>query len=390
MSQLPVELLLAIVGWIADTSVLFDLRLASKTFDAVAAPLLFHVVTVRDSMRSAEGLACLQAGGLATLNAVQEIVFEGDPVGGGSWRDEHISGQAGRDALFAAFSGLTKLPNLRIICFNFHARFRELETTSFPDNPSHFLLLQLGLFAVLSANPPTPLASLALHNLIPMPHNVYATESFQNLFRPLTALDISILSEDGPNAYDKSPLCDFWEASIPSMLKSATNLTSLMLRSVYPIGVRPALPFAHIHFPCLTALSLCNFILDPSRADHDIVEFLVRHKDTLTHLELVDCCVYGAQKGAYPRPWHTVLKRFQKELAVLRSFQLLPAPPDWTEELEERFQYLYPFTFYYGVDDEASHQARDLDEAALQSLISAVKSNAYNLHPSLSALDKSE
>ncbi|KAF8190386.1 hypothetical protein K438DRAFT_1971249 [Mycena galopus ATCC 62051] len=146
MSQLPVELLLAIVGWIKDPAVLFNLRLAPKTFNAVVAPLLSRVLTMRDDLRSAQGLACLQAGGLATRNPVGEIAFQGDPIDGGSWRDEHISGQAGRAALFAAFSGLTKFCDLRILRFKFHDKFREPGATTSPHNPSHFLLLQLGLF----------------------------------------------------------------------------------------------------------------------------------------------------------------------------------------------------------------------------------------------------
>jgi hypothetical protein len=37
MSDIPVELLLAILGWIEDTAVLFNLHLVSKTFNTIAA-----------------------------------------------------------------------------------------------------------------------------------------------------------------------------------------------------------------------------------------------------------------------------------------------------------------------------------------------------------------
>ncbi|KAF8132167.1 hypothetical protein K438DRAFT_1885001 [Mycena galopus ATCC 62051] len=376
MASVPVELLLAIVDWVEDSTVLFNLRLVSHTFNAVAAPLVFRVLYVRDSVQSAEGLACFQASDPATRSAVQEIVFDGDPIGRGSWSDEYITGQPGRDALFAAFSGLAKFPALHTLRFKFYPRFQELETSVFPENPSHFLLLQLGLFAVLAAHPMPSLTSLELTNLIPVPHNIYATQAFQNFFRPLTTLRISVLSDRSNQdaRYADSSLCDFWEASIPSILKISTRLTSLTMRSDYPVGIRPASPLAFIHLPMLTTLSLDNFVLDPARADYDIVESIVRHKATLTQLELFECSVYSVEKGVYPRPWHTVFQRFRQELLGLRALQLVRpgAADDDTVELE----YLYPSSsFPFCIDPEAGRQARVLDEAALQSLISAMKSD---------------
>ncbi|KAF8132165.1 hypothetical protein K438DRAFT_1884996 [Mycena galopus ATCC 62051] len=375
MSHIPVELLLAIVDSVEDTAVLFNVRLASKTFNAVATPPIFRVLSVRDSVRSAEGLACLQAGGTATRNAVQEIVFDGDLIGGDNWSDEHITVQPGRDALFAAFSGLAKFCNLRILHFEFHAQFRELETTSFPDNPSHLLLLQIGLLYnfVLATRPPPPLTSLTLHHLIPMPHNIYATEAFQNLFRPLKTLDVSVLSEYGSHVYEKSPLCDFWKASVPSLLKNATNVTSLTLRSGYPVGVRPALALASIHLPVLTALSLHNFVLDSARADYDVAEFILCHKVALRHLDLSDCYVYGGEgeMGVYPRPWHDVLQRFKEELSSLRSFRMTDTSNGYSA-----YVCLHRHAGYYTFDDEAVPLASDLDVAALQSLQSVVESRS--------------
>ncbi|KAF8146971.1 hypothetical protein K438DRAFT_1868373 [Mycena galopus ATCC 62051] len=371
MSDIPVELILAIVNLVKDNTVLFNLRLASKTFNAVAAPLIFRVLSVRDSVQSAGRLACFQIGSTATRSAVQEIVFDGDPIGGDSWSDEHITSQPGRDALFTAFSGLTKFPNLRTLRFEFHREFREPEgTASFPDNPSHFLLLQLGLFEVLVVHPPLPLVSLTLHHLIPIPHNIYAKEAFQNL-RPLTTLDVSVLYQGGPNGHQKQPLCDFWEACVPSILKNAPNLTSLTIGSKYPIGVSPALPFADIHFPFLTALSLFNFTLDSARAGYDVVEFIVRHKATLTHLELTNCYVYGGEMRVYPRAWHHILQRFEQELPGLRSSRLLT---DMARTFRLKKAYIFRTPGYYFIDKQASTRFRDLDITALQSLRSVVES----------------
>ncbi|KAF8190396.1 hypothetical protein K438DRAFT_1971257 [Mycena galopus ATCC 62051] len=379
MPQLPVELLLAIVEFVVakNTAVPLEIRLVSKTFNALVAPLAFRVLSVRDSVQSAEGLACMQAGDTATINAVQEIVFRESPEDS----DEDVSGKEGRDALFAAFSGLTKFCNLKILRFKFHSKFRELEAS---DNPSHFLLLQRGLFAVLAAHPPPSLTSLALHNLIAIPHNIYATDAFQNIFRPLTALDVTVIADGcrgygfefdtvSHRGYNDPQLCDFWETSIPSILKNATNLASLALSSNYPqVGVRPSLPLAGIHLPLLTNLSLDYFVLDPARADYDIVEFIVRHGATLTHLKFVDCYVYGVEQGVYLRPWRAVLQRFQQELPGLRSFQLLASMSGWT--LLERFGYLFDTPPYYHVDYQTIRDAQHLDELALEALVSAVES----------------
>ena len=72
----------------------------------------------------------------------------------------------------------------------------------------------------------------------------------------------------------------------------------------------------------LTALSLYNLVLDPARADYDVLDFIVPHKTTLTPFELDECSVYGGETGMYQRSWHAVLRRFQQELSSLRSFLL--------------------------------------------------------------------
>ncbi|KAJ7664339.1 hypothetical protein DFH06DRAFT_322075 [Mycena polygramma] len=369
MADIPVELLQAIVDWVEDTPVLFNLRLASRTFNAIATPRVFRVLTVRDRVQSADGLAMIQNGLEDTTDAVQEIVFQGDPESEYTWRDEEVSGETGRHALCAAFSGLAKFRNLKTLRFKFHSSFREVS-----DEPSHFLLLQLGLFEVLANHPPPPLVSLMLHHIISVPNDIYTHEGFQNIFRPLTTLSISVLSENqSGSSYLSAPVAQFWGTSIPSMLTNAQYLTSLSLRTNYPVGVVPALPLAAIDFPALTALSLHNFILDPSSAEHDILEFVVRHKATLTHLKLSACEVFGGEARVYQRPWHVVLRRLQTELSRLRSFQLTEydhAHDDHFEESRGPFGYLFLVDGHrYHGDD---HVERGADRAALKSFMSTV------------------
>ncbi|KAJ7664343.1 hypothetical protein DFH06DRAFT_322156 [Mycena polygramma] len=370
MVDIPVELLQAIVDWVEDTPVLFNLRLASRTFNAIATPRVFGVLTVRDSVQSAEGLVLIQNGlEDTTTDAIQEIVFQGDPKTDHTWRDEEVSGETGRQALCAAFSGLAKFRNLKILRFQFYHCFRE-----FSDEPSHFLLLQQGLFEALAAHPPLPLDSLTLYHIISAPDNIYTHEGFQNIFRPLTTLSISVLSENqSGNAYLSAPLGQFWGTSIPSMLMNARCLTSLSLRTNYPVGVVPALPITTIDLPALTALSLYNFVLDPSSAEHDILEFVVRHKATLTHLKLSACEVFGGEARVYQRPWDAVLRRLETELYRLRSFQLMEndrTPYGSYEESRGPFGYLFLVDgHHYHADD---HAEPGEDRAALKSLMSTV------------------
>ncbi|KAJ7869092.1 hypothetical protein B0H14DRAFT_2727583 [Mycena olivaceomarginata] len=301
MSDIPVELLLAILGCIEDTAVLFNLHIA----------------------QSVDGLACIQAGGTDTLNSVQEIIFE---AAGDRYGQEGDPLQVD-----TAFSGLAKFRNLRIV---HRAR----------------------------CPPTTPLISLTLYNIIPIPDGIYATEAFQNIFRSLTTLCISVDSGNQPQ------LSDFWESSIPSILKSATNLTSLTIRSNHP-----SLTFTS---PMLASLMLDTFILHPAHADYDIAEFIVRHKATLMHLELTDCWVLRGKQGVYARPWRSLFQLFQQELVGLRSLRMLTTISGSYLWHFCGYIVLVPESRFFYYDHEAAVQARDLDDAAFESLISTVELRA--------------
>ncbi|KAJ7869099.1 hypothetical protein B0H14DRAFT_3581707 [Mycena olivaceomarginata] len=180
-------------------------------------------------------------------------------------------------------------------------------------------------------------------------------------------------SGEGYVSFGNQPqLSDFWESSIPSILKSATNLTSLTIRSNYPVGVLPAFPVAHIHLPMLAALTLDNFVLHPARADYDIAEFIVRHKATLTHLELTDCWVLCGEQGVYARPWHSLFQLFQQELVGLRSLRMLTTISGSYLWHFCGYIVLVPESRFFYYDHEAAVQARDLDDAAFESLMSTV------------------
>ncbi|KAF8190395.1 hypothetical protein K438DRAFT_1971256 [Mycena galopus ATCC 62051] len=120
-------------------------------------------------------------------------------------------------------------------------------------------------------------------------------------------------------------------------------------------------PSIATQLPTLTTLSLEYFISDHGRADYDIVEFILRHKATLTRFKFVDCYVYGVARSVYLRPWHAVLQRFQQELSGLRSFKLLAS-----KSSRERFGYSLPRPLDGRADWQANHDAAHLDIPALE------------------------
>ncbi|KAJ7603028.1 hypothetical protein B0H17DRAFT_104077 [Mycena rosella] len=86
--------------------------------------------------------------------------------------------------------------NLAVLRFDFHAYFQEQEggTEEVPDErPSHFLHLQRVLLAALAANRPPSLVSVALHNIIAIPNDLYGDNDAKRFLRCLTRLRLFAL-----------------------------------------------------------------------------------------------------------------------------------------------------------------------------------------------------
>ncbi|KAJ7727261.1 hypothetical protein B0H16DRAFT_1591160 [Mycena metata] len=370
MFDLPPELVFAILDLTEDGSVLFALRSLSKRFDAMVTPLAFRTLTVRDSVRSAGALVSLQNCDTAITSAVQEIVFKAE-----NQHIDSVDGQAARDAVYAAFSRLSKFSNLKSLRLQFYHGWSLTPSQDVP--PLH---LQTTLFGALAAHRPPPLASLTIHNLVALPAPAYTETAFQNIFRTLITLHLSTYPEpylDNDNAYDRDfpPLRDFWNICVPHMLKSAPHLTSLTIHSDRWIGVGPVVPFADIHLPALAALSLRYFVFHPADPATDVLEFIVRHKGTLTHLELENCTVYGGpnHRKECPRPWHVMLRRLERELPRLRSLRVTVTGFAFLAPRPCGYLLLVPWNSYsHTVADVFGVRAQDDD--ALASLISRVES----------------
>ncbi|KAK7036047.1 hypothetical protein R3P38DRAFT_3183848 [Favolaschia claudopus] len=289
-NTLPEELLILILQEVENISDLLQVRFASQTLNTLATPFIFRVVEVKDQIRSAIRLLCLQAGAAGIRAAVrEEIPFSSEA----RWK-AHWQKSATRARLCAAYSRLDRFSNLQALYFDFGG-FR---------SASEYRDLQLGLFTSLAAQPPRQLSSLTLLNVVALLDNLYP-------FWP------TIYLRKGTSS--KGPCCTF-----SSM--HAASPHSLSMGFSHLAGAEQALPLSSMRFPTITHLKLDNFVLDHTRPDSDALQFIVRHKATLKHLTLSDCSVYGGehehpQDGVFPRPWHRVFQTLQDELVQLRSFR---------------------------------------------------------------------
>ncbi|KAF7340873.1 hypothetical protein MSAN_02116800 [Mycena sanguinolenta] len=387
MAVLPPELLLAITKDAAHDPSIFNLRLVSKALNDLAKPIALRVVVVNDSVKSARAVSFLQGCDQSVTSLVRELVFCGDsetvrPQNGFNWKNEdETSGAVGRQALKTVFSALAKFRNLETLRLNFHASYQEdpsLDVSNHPD-ATHFLKLQDEIFATLAAHPPPPLVSLALTNLLALPSDIYAKESFHLIFRSVRQLDISALSNlDLEGSYSEECHLEFWDTSVAHMIRGATSITELTVRSDQLFFVETV---KNIFLPHLVSLSLHQFILEPALPESDVVAFILRHKATLTRLELHGCSICGGEHYEFPRPWHAVLGLFEAELGALCEFVLVgevEEGPDLAEDAYERDRSLFNYTNlnpgigYMPHEQEVPTEGLDLP--ALESLMAVVRS----------------
>ncbi|KAJ7026957.1 hypothetical protein C8F04DRAFT_100617 [Mycena alexandri] len=381
MAELPLELFRAIAKEAEKDPSIFALRLVSKTANSVVTPFAFRVVVVRDSVRSAAAVSFLQSCEESVAPLVREVIFHGDPVGHtpGDWRDE-TSEEDGRNALKTAFSGLAKFPNLQNLRLTFHDTYQESSGPDFPpEDSSHFLLLQNEILAALAANPvPSGLVSLTLDNLIAVPNDIYYQDNFHRLFRPLKDLAISVISDESEGWYFQDPIVEFWNHNVAHIVRNATSVTSLTIKSSQPVGAYPALSFENTFLPHLASLTLHGFVLEPGIPDSDVATFIIRHKATLAHLELRDCSIDGGEDLVFQRPWHAVLRLFQVELGCLREFVFGGPDLDGNADAvgrDPQFEYTrLDLGWGYMTCEEEEVEGKEQDLSALERLLAVVRS----------------
>ncbi|KAJ6495381.1 hypothetical protein C8R45DRAFT_987161 [Mycena sanguinolenta] len=372
MGGLPPELLQLIAKDVEHDPSIFSLRLVSKAVNSAATPLAFRVVVVNDTLKSAKSVSFVQECDDSITSLVQKVIFRGDL---------EQAQEEGGEVLRTVFSKLIKFTKLKSLWLQFHSCFEEdSEEPEEPEDYSRYFRLQQDIFRTLAASPPQlSLISLRLSNLLSIPDDIYIDANFRRIFEPLHSLDISTLSQDpdGRSDHYDGLLVQFWNLSMPAIVRSAVGLSTLTIRSDQPVGTYPAMPFKDTVFPRLSSLALHNFAIQPSSPDADVAAFIVRHKRTLTRLELHGCSIDGGEDGIFPRPWHAVLELLEKELDILREFEFEErTAPEGKKELQRD-----PRFWYTGADLgwgytlwDAELETESLDLPALESLQAAVKS----------------
>ncbi|KAF7296444.1 Pribosyltran domain-containing protein [Mycena chlorophos] len=365
---LPLELLQTVASNVGDQNTLFGLRLVSKGLNTAATALAFRVLVVRDSAESGDRLAELEEFGGDIRAFVKEICFYGDRSDSNGWRtvDEEV-GARSRAALKKAFSGLKKFPKLESLTLELHGDFQEEESYVIPEEPTHFLRLQIDIFEALASSPPPPLVALELHNLIAMPNPIFLNESFRGIFRSLQSLEISVLSDvDAEGSYYQEPLVDFWDTSMTNIVLSATNVSALTLKSDQAAGIGPALCIGGLSLSNLKSLSLTKFAFGALAPDYDVEVFIVSHP-TLERLEMRECTIDGGEAMEFPRPWGMLFRAFKERLERLKEFV-------WAPDAERLYTRLDPGWGYMACEGDELPPAAERDQAALESLLAVVKS----------------
>ncbi|KAF7296674.1 hypothetical protein HMN09_01076200 [Mycena chlorophos] len=372
--RLPPELVQLISNNVEDRTTFFTLRLVSQTLNSLAIPRAFAVLSVQDTPEHGNALCALQNCEERITSSVRKVIFEGESTSWHFQRDRPEE-ERSREAVTGAFSGLTKFPNLEELILNFDDTWWEGKyTMEEPDEPSHYLYLQLGILEALAQNPHPALVSLSLHNLIAIPNDVFSKLHFPGLktlsLSAITNVNLSRMFTSGTLGF-------FWQTTIPQIIQSAgESLTSLTIASDLNIGAvsGPAMDFGFeeddgLFLPHLAHLALENFVFEPSGETGDPALWIVRHKPTLRRLELRNCTIDGGEEMYYERRWDAVFKLFEEELEQLREF-VFSNPSD--EGVPFVYTYVDPSWGYASVDDPEDRNEED-DGIALRSLLAVVE-----------------
>ncbi|KAJ7619664.1 hypothetical protein FB45DRAFT_1033514 [Roridomyces roridus] len=295
--QLPVELIQLILENLGRPEIL-TMRLLNILFCASATPIAFRELGVADTVRSAQRFEGLQSNP-HIASCVKSVVFR-----------TILGAQFDMLALITvrrAMSRLSQLPQLSSLRFEFHPTFDEQIPDFTDDKASPRLKRQRAVLTAACSAPLPMLKSLTLINLMTLPSELFTSDAFEALLRPLDTLSIETL---GPRYYsggvrEGQPIAKFWT-------QMTTSISTLHLRSSHLISLSPKLIFPSSSFPNLTTLHLTKVC-----CSRDTVEFILRHPG-LRELALQNCPLDPHIKsGDYYTSWVTILEMLDAGLESL-------------------------------------------------------------------------
>ncbi|KAJ7136597.1 hypothetical protein C8R44DRAFT_767429 [Mycena epipterygia] len=318
--RLPLELIFRVLDLLEPIDLLV-LRQANKIFHKLATGLAFQRLTVTDTVHSAQGLLGLQESP-SIVNCVTSLVFRSSTLNSvfPESPNDLTKDDVKLSSIALPFTGLSKFPQLASLSFEFHDMYSEEYWTT--DDPSYFFNIQSAILNAASSVPLPALKSLTLVNLIAMPDDLYETQAFADLLRPLESLTIEVLGPDdlSEGIFASDPLREFWAQMTP-ILSAAQSAVSLQLSSNAKIGVIPELTFPSSALPQLKSLLLDHIFFDSEDSAGGAESFVLLHADHLTALVLKNCPLYGYKK-VYERPWATVLANMGERMHRLESLSL--------------------------------------------------------------------
>ncbi|KAJ7512960.1 hypothetical protein B0H11DRAFT_2213505 [Mycena galericulata] len=359
--RLPLELISEILDFLARPELL-ALRQANKAFHALATPLAFQQLILKDTVASAQGLLGLQSVPDA-VECVTSVVFtsisgkaphfppivavifwpkptdpdesswevstDAEPEGGqsDSGSESGLEDPEADPRLISvppATAGLCKFPRLASLTFHFSDEYCEGSPWDMhEEEPSYHLRMQRAVLEAVSSHPLPALKSITFKNLNATPSDVFVLPQFKALLRPLETVLIDVLGPEDPleGLYALEPLVEFWGEQMKPILSAAKSVTTLRLSSNCLVGAMPSLTFPTAPLPQLTSLHLEKICFFPeAHAGGSAEQFILQHP-ALRSLTLEECPLFCVEK-AYARPWATVFASFDKGLKQLVTLEI--------------------------------------------------------------------
>lgn len=125
----------------------------------------------------------------------------------------------------------------------------------------------------------------------------------------------------------EDPYLQFWKEHMTSILNTTRNLTSLSLYSDVIAFNEWGLVSS---LPSLENLTLSKFLFayedfggDRKAETFCLESFILRHRKTLRHLDLIDCCI-DISSEFYS--WAQIFRNFEQHLDEIRFFRFHPPP----------------------------------------------------------------
>ncbi|KAJ7445169.1 hypothetical protein B0H11DRAFT_432699 [Mycena galericulata] len=329
--RLPLELISEILDLLARPELL-ALRQANKALHALATPLAFQQLILKDTVASAQGLLGLQSVPDA-VECVTSVVFtsisdaesEGDQSDSGS--ESGLKDPEADPRLISvppATAGFFKFPRLTSLTFEFSDEYCEGSPWDMhEEEPSYHLRMQRAVLEAVSSHPLPALKSVTFENLNATPSDVFVSPQFKALLRPLETVLIDVLGPEDPleGLYALEPLVEFWGEQMKPILSAAKSVTTLRLSSNCLVGAMPSLTFPTAPLPQLTSLHLEKICFFPeAHAGGSAEQFILQHP-ALRSLTLEECPLFCVEK-AYARPWATVFASFDKGLKQLVTLEI--------------------------------------------------------------------